>query len=124
MFFWQQTTPHHIIFLKQGGIALYGRQRRLELMGDIFHKICAEDFRSGQFLCHQIKVMGHLPQLFDSDIFVKGHVEIAFGYFLCCIAHGNNRREGMPAGIIGDDGTHKNTDNHYNGKYNPPVLPD
>ena len=66
--------------------------------------------------------MGHLPQLFDSDVFVKGHIEIAPCHFLGCIAHGNNRREGMSAGIIGDNGAYKNADEGYNEKYNPPVL--
>lgn len=46
-------------------------------MGNIAREIIVDDFRTAQFLCHAVEIMGHFPDFRHSSFFLDGNPEVA-----------------------------------------------
>ena len=63
--------------LQESGISFNGRKRCFELMGNIAREIIVDDFRTAQFLCHAVEIMGHFPDFRHGSFFLDGNPEVA-----------------------------------------------
>ena len=70
--------------LQQGGIALDGIDRRLELVGHIGHKIRLQDLCGAKLVCHQVKAGVDLHYFLGAGVFLQPDRIIPFRHLIHC----------------------------------------
>lgn len=94
--------------LQKHGVALDGIDRRLELMGDIGHKIPLQHLRGRQFSRHLVEMLIDFLNLSHPAARLQPHLEVSPGH----LSHGPPQPADGLQNPVGEEGGDKAADQH------------